>query len=184
MTTDAPDITELIRTQHAQVRELLDTVARIAPSGRRAAFEPLVRLLAVHETAEEEIVYPSIRTMGDGAGEVVSARKTEEDRAKKALAELEGTDPETDRFAELFTPFHAAVLEHAAAEEAQVIPLLLRADPDRRKAMGDLFRTAEAMAPTHAHRAAPESAIGNALVGPFVAMVDKVRDALRDARRD
>jgi hypothetical protein len=39
---------------------------------------------------------------------------------------------------------------------------------------------AEKFAPTHAHRMAPESAVGNLLVGPFVAMVDRVRDAIRD----
>ena len=50
--------------------------------------------------------------------------------------------------------------------------------------MGRAFQLAEAMAPTHAHRMAPESAIGNLLVGPFVSMVDRVRDAIRDATRD
>jgi hypothetical protein len=46
------------------------------------------------------------------------------------------------------------------------------------------LEVAEAMAPTHPHKMAPESAAGNLLVGPFVAMVDRVRDALRDARKD
>jgi hypothetical protein len=42
---------------------------------------------------------------------------------------------------------------------------------------------AEGMAPTRPHKAAPESAVGNLLVGPFVAMVDRVRDAFADAQR-
>ena len=71
-----------------------------------------------------------------------------------------------------------AVETHAASEERDVLPLLERTAVERRRAMGDLFLTAEAMAPTHAHRMAPESALGNVLVGPFVAMVDKVRDAI------
>jgi hypothetical protein len=35
------------------------------------------------------------------------------------------------------------------------------------------------MAPTHAHPHGPNSAIGNMVVGPFAAMVDKVRDKLK-----
>jgi hypothetical protein len=30
---------------------------------------------------------------------------------------------------------------------------------------------------------APEGAVSNMLVGPFVAIVDRVRDAIRDSRR-
>jgi hypothetical protein len=30
---------------------------------------------------------------------------------------------------------------------------------------------------------APESAVGNVIVGPFVAIVDRVRDVIRDAMR-
>jgi hypothetical protein len=37
------------------------------------------------------------------------------------------------------------------------------------------------MAPTHPHPHGPTSGIGNQLVGPFVAMVDKVRDKLAKA---
>jgi hypothetical protein len=40
------------------------------------------------------------------------------------------------------------------------------------------FVTAEMVAPTHAHRFAPESATGNLLLGPAVALFDRVRDML------
>jgi hypothetical protein len=40
------------------------------------------------------------------------------------------------------------------------------------------FVTAETMAPTHAHRFAPDSATGNLLLGPPVALVDRIRDLL------
>ena len=46
------------------------------------------------------------------------------------------------------------------------------------------FVAAETIAPTHAHRFAPESAAGNLLLGPGVALIDRVRDLLagRDPR--
>jgi hypothetical protein len=39
------------------------------------------------------------------------------------------------------------------------------------------------MAPTHAHKMAPTSATGNVVLGPFVAMVDRVRDAIKEHSR-
>jgi hypothetical protein len=50
--------------------------------------------------------------------------------------------------------------------------------------MRKVFMLVEQLAPTHAHRHAPESALGNLLVGPFVSIVDRTRDAIRDMLAD
>ena len=65
-------------------------------------FEDLVRLLAVHESAEEEVVHPTARRKLDHGDEVVESRLHEEDEAKRALTELydlgvEHPAPEQDR---------------------------------------------------------------------------------------
>lgn len=173
--------TTFIRRQHDQIRELFDAVEQAEPDARKEAFEPLVRLLAVHETAEELVIYPMARR-GEAGAEIVEQRKAEEDDAKKTLVDLERLDPASAEFSAALAAFRADVLEHAEAEELEVFPLLTEiADADELKAMTTLLETAEAMAPTHPHKTAPESAVGNLLVGPFVAMVDRVRDAIRDA---
>ncbi|MBV8303869.1 MAG: hypothetical protein JOZ04_06640 [Acidimicrobiia bacterium] len=46
-------------------------------------------------------------------------------------------------------------------------------------AMTEKLQAAEKLAPTHPHTHAPESAVGNLILGPFVAMADKVRNVLR-----
>lgn len=176
--------TTFIGRQHDQIRELFDAVASAAPEERAEAFTPLVRLLAVHETAEEMVIYP-MAARGEAGKEIVEQRKAEEDRAKKALVELEQLDPTTDGFLVALAAFRQDVFDHAAAEEDEVFPLLTEvADADGLKAMTKRLQLAEAMAPTHPHKAAPESATGNLLVGPFVAMVDRVRDALSDAKAE
>lgn len=182
--THTTDVVALIRQQHELIRELFATVRESAPAARAEAFEPLVRLLAVHETAEEEVVYPDVKLQGDDAQRAVAERLSEEDAAKKALAELEGMDAASAEFSQKLALFEHDVLEHASREDAEILPLLERHDRQRRETMGYAFTLAESMAPTHAHRMAPEGAVGNMLVGPFVAMVDRVRDAIRDARRD
>jgi hypothetical protein len=49
--------------------------------------------------------------------------------------------------------------------------------------MTGAIKVAERMAPTHPHPHGPDGPIGNLLVGPFVGMVDRVRDAIAAATR-
>ena len=87
------DVVTRVRRQHETIRGLFDDVEAASPARRAEAFQPLVRLLAVHETAEEMVVYPALLLAGSDARAVVQARKVEEDQAKKHLAELEGLTP-------------------------------------------------------------------------------------------
>jgi hemerythrin superfamily protein len=182
MTEDnGQDAVTLLQEQHGDIRELLRAV-EMTNTGRHESFEPLVRLLAVHETAEEMVVYPSLRREGDVGDAVAEARVAEEDEAKKALAELEQLDLDSAEFREQFSTFRAAVEAHADQEEREVFPLLEQVnDRDELQRMARALKLAEGIAPTHAHKAAPTSALGNALVGPFLSMVDRARDAIRDA---
>jgi hemerythrin superfamily protein len=175
----------ILREQHQTVRSLMATIKGAAPGSRGDSFEPLVRLLAVHETAEEMVVYPALRNgAGDAGARVAEARKQEEDQAKKALSDLERLDPASDAFMQAFESFSAAVEEHASAEEEEVFPLLARTtDAEALRGLGAQLEVAEGIAPTHPHKSAPESAVGNMLVGPFVSMVDRVRDLFHDATR-
>lgn len=183
-TSATTDIVGMLRDQHTEIRRLMYTVGQSPGADREEAFEPLLRLLAVHETAEEEIVYPAIEHADDAAAAIVAARRHEEDAAKKVLAELEGMDAGSAEFADRFVELSVAVEEHAAAEEREVFPYLAaRHDVGERESMGKAFAAAEMFAPTHAHAMAPEGAVANMVVGPFVAVVDRVRDAIRDARR-
>src|SRR4029079_7618758 len=97
-TSPRRDVVTHVRRQHETIRRLFDDVSNAAPAGRGAAFQPLVRLLAVHETAEEMVVYPALLLAGSEARAVVRARKSEEDQAKKQLAELEGMDASSRQF--------------------------------------------------------------------------------------
>jgi hemerythrin superfamily protein len=60
------DVLELLGRQHKLIGALFHQVERTTGPRRGAAFELLVRLLAVHETVEEEIVHPAMRRIDDG----------------------------------------------------------------------------------------------------------------------
>lgn len=182
--SDARTVTDLIRAQHVEVERLFTDVQGGSGEGRRQAFECLVRLLAVHETAEEEVIYPVVRRADPEGDKIVDARTAEESEAKSVLAELEKMGPEHEDFPTRLDDLRVAVLEHAQAEESSVLPVLERTqDADKLQSMATAVRAAEKLAPTHPHPHGPDSAIGNLAVGPLAAVVDRTRDAIRAATR-
>jgi hemerythrin superfamily protein len=177
-----PDIVDAVLEDHEEVRSLFTKFEASRPDHRGELWQVIVRALAVHETAEEEIVHPAVRRHVDGGDDIVVARLREEDEAKKALADLERLGPDHSDFPTRFAAFRHDVLSHAEQEEqTELAELRELVDPEERQKMGALFFVAKSVAPTHAHKAAPESALGNIVVGPFVAIVDRVRDTIRDA---
>jgi len=180
-TTQTSNITatELLRTQHQQVKQMFSELRGAKGDHRSQVFDCLRATLAVHETAEEMIVHPEARASGDEGKGIVEARLKEESEAKTMLSDLEKMGVDGDKFDETLRTFEAAVLRHAEAEEGQLFPLLERTcDAQKLRDMAAAIEVAEKLAPTHPHPHGPESAIGNMLVGPFVGMVDKVRDKL------
>jgi hemerythrin superfamily protein len=140
MTTADSDVTTVVLAQHKEVAKRLDTVQKATPSERAAEFDSLAALLDVHETAEETVIYPVLRKLGEEGTRVADARTKEEDAAKEVLGKLKGLDAASEDFAALFTEFSAKVHEHAASEEAEVIPLLTSSvSAEERQAMGSAF---------------------------------------------
>jgi hemerythrin superfamily protein len=179
--TDAvtPDPATFLQRQHDEVKQLFAQVEGAVGDDRADLFDSLVRLLAVHETAEEVVVYPAIRT-APGGDAIVEARLHEEDEAKEALAELEGLGTDDPSFGPKIAALRAAVLAHATSEEQTVFPLLREAIPAGHPSkMTAALELAEDMAPSHPHPDRTESGDTASLVsGRFVAIADKVRDAL------
>jgi hemerythrin superfamily protein len=173
------DVVDVIKAQHQQVRLLFSKLEGLTGEAALGPFQELTRLLAVHETAEEMVVYPALRKAPGGEA-VAERRKEEEAQAKQALSDLESLGPESAEFARGLASFKSMVEAHAGGEEDEVLPLL-RSHLDAQE-LGDmrkLFEAAEKAAPTHPHPHGPDGALGNLVVGPAVAIMDKVRDALR-----
>jgi hypothetical protein len=177
------NVVELLLQQHVQIKTLFKDVAAAKGRRKQELFEELVRLLAVHESAEEEVVHPTARRRIDDGDDIVEARLEEENDAKQALADLYelGVD-----HADFDTRLHAlaeAVIEHATQEETEEFSALLETlKPDELRRMAGAVKAAEAVAPTRPHPAAGESVTANLLVGPPMAVFDRTRDAVRDWR--
>lgn len=178
-TTDA--IT-FLREQHMRIRELFEEVQSAGGKEREAKFYELRRLLAVHETAEEEIIHPRARREVDHGGAIVDARLAEENKAKKQLAEIESVDIDSLEFDVLLGKLRDAVLTHAENEEREEFTRLhSELDEDELRRLRAAVEFAEATAPTRPHPGV-ESATANVLVGPFASMLDRAKDMISKPR--
>ncbi|AJP01891.1 hemerythrin [Streptomyces cyaneogriseus subsp. noncyanogenus] len=181
ITASDADVVALLMRQHGDIRNLFDEVERTGGDERRAAFRRLVHLLAVHETAEEEVVHPFTRASVPDGGKIVDDRLAEEREAKEVLSRLDGMDPDDPKFLPGLLALRLDVMAHARAEERYEFNHIRRsADQARLASMATALRAAEAMAPTHPHPGT-ESAARNMALGPIAAVMDRTRDAVRKA---
>ncbi|CAM5327997.1 hypothetical protein SALBM135S_09403 [Streptomyces alboniger] len=175
------DVVSLLMRQHGDIRNLFDEVEAATGEERREAFRRLVRLLAVHETAEEEVVHPFSRHALKGGEKVVEDRLAEEKAAKETLAELDDFDTEDPKFMPQLLMLRKDVQEHARAEERYEFTHIRRStDSASLAAMARAVKAAEAMAPTRPHPGV-ESAAANMALGPVAALMDRTKDAVRKA---
>jgi hemerythrin superfamily protein len=175
------DVIALLQGQHREIRRMFTELETAGGDRRQELFRDLVRLLAVHETAEEEVVHPEIRDLEPAAESVVDARLGEEHRAKELLTTLQSMGPDADGFDTLLVQLREDVLAHAEHEEREEFPFLrAHRPPERLRAMAATVRLAEAVAPTRPHPGV-ESAKANLLLGPPAAIMDRARDAIRSA---
>lgn len=175
------DVVAMLTRQHGDIRNLFDEVERATGDDRRDAFRRLVRLLAVHETAEEEVVHPVARRSFDGGDGVVEERLREEREAKEKLSRLDEMGTEDPRFLPLLMELRTDVMEHARSEERyEFTQLRRRTDPGQLATMAKAVKAAEAMAPTRPHPGV-ETGAKNIALGPVAAMIDRTRDTVRKA---
>jgi hemerythrin superfamily protein len=182
--TQARDVVDLLLEQHNQIKMLFSQVESAQGTRKRELFEELVRLLAVHESAEEVVVHPVARRKIERGDQIVENREQEEDHAKHALAELYDLGVDHPEFNNKLKKMADAVTQHASREEAEEFPSLRESiSVEQLRRMAGALRAAEAMAPTRPHPASGESAAANLLAGPPMAVFDRARDAVRDWRQ-
>jgi hemerythrin-like domain-containing protein len=177
------DLVTVLTGQHDRARALLadlrESVAIVAELTHDMAgpFRELVQLLATHEAAEEMVVYPKLRA-GLEEGRLAEECLAEEHEVKQLMAKLDKMAPAFFAFPGVLAEFEDRLVAHAEHEERAVFPILEdRLAPTERQELADNFLYVAARAPWHAHAHSPESAVGNAILGPVLATIDRVRDA-------
>ena len=112
------DAVDFLIGQHQQIKSLFEQTLDGSGKEREKAFLELRRLLAVHETAEEEFVHSRAKRIPDG-DKLVGARVEEEHEAKTVLAKLEKLDVNAEEFTRQLSKLRDAMLDHAEHEEKE-----------------------------------------------------------------
>jgi hypothetical protein len=175
--TTGPNVVDLITREH---RELLALCAELTGDGtdaarRRTIAQVLSAELSRHLSAEEQYLYPAVRsTVPDGYAMV--DREINEDRALlESLRLLEAAD-DSNR-AGRADDVCRRLTRHSDAADGDLLPMLLQmASVEDLIRLGNRVELAEEAAPTRPHPSTPSTPPWNKVVDPAVAVVDKVRD--------
>ncbi|HEX3426252.1 MAG TPA: hemerythrin domain-containing protein [Acidimicrobiales bacterium] len=178
---DSTDLIELLLEDHKTAETLLGKVGE-ADVDQSELFDQLVHDLVGHEVAEEEIVYPVVRSSIPQGDALADARIAEQQKAEELLSKMEQMDQKSAEFSDSMAKLRDEALAHAQAEEREVFPKLKEhVNEDRRSTLGQAYKTAKATAPTHPHPHAPNTPPGNMAAGSIAAVADRVRDAAKAA---
>ncbi|MCU0300937.1 MAG: CBS domain-containing protein [Candidatus Nanopelagicales bacterium] len=183
---DERDVVDLILARHADIRAQFEAVASAdrEDGELQVRFDELVRMLAVHEAVEEELIHPLAQDRLSEGESIVGERLAEEGEAKRTLAMLHELGVAHPEFDARFATFAQDVLAHAEAEEREELPALREAlTQEHLRALARLWLAAEAIAPTRPHPVVGETGLANMLAGPPLAVFDRVRDAVRRVQR-
>jgi len=147
---------------------------------RQELFQQLVAELVRHEVAEEEILRPVSKH--DAGEAIANARIKEESEAEGLLKEMEKLDPGSAEFTSKLAKLRREVERHAESEETKEFPrVAAKETTERLEQMGRAYEAAKRAAPTRPHPSTPNTPAANLLAGPFAAVADRARDAVRDA---
>lgn len=177
--TDVPeaarDVVAYLTFQHEQILGFVAATTDNNQDRRAAAFGALRRLIAVHETTEQEIVHPRARhELADGQA-LVPARLGEEEEIAARLGKLESLDLSSPSFYDEVTALESELRIHFCREEEQEFAGL-------RVQLGvrQLRRMANAV-----QLAAEASSVGGGrLSGPFTAMLEQAQYAISGCLQD
>ncbi|MEU0112634.1 hemerythrin domain-containing protein [Streptomyces bobili] len=180
-TLGGENVVDVLTRQHRQIKLAFLQAALPGPQ-RRRNFDRLMRLLSVHEAAEEAHVHPVARRVLRQGRELAANRLREEKEAKQLLINLRRTGPHATGYLRRLNEVRRAVTRHAAREEREEFRALRRVlSPTRLRILGAEVKLAHAYAPTRPHRWVNSEA-QNKLAAPFLGPFDRALDAVHRRR--
>lgn len=180
-----PDAITLLKTDHKRVEALFkkfEKAGENAHTTKRDIVDKIIEELSVHAAIEEQVFYPAVRAAVPEADDDVLEGLEEHHVVKWTLSELDGMDPEHERFTAKVTVLMESVRHHVEEEESDMFPKVREALG--RKALteiGDAMEQAKEVAPTRPHPRQPDEPPGNLMAGPAAAALDKARKAGMEA---
>jgi hemerythrin superfamily protein len=177
--SDDDDVLVELTKDHDEMREMFTALRGSVPGEEQ---QETVRRLTVevvkHAVAEETHLYPLMRKVLPGGGELTDHEIDEHAQVEELLKKLEKLDPTDAEYQPTLNKVMDDLEHHARDEEANVFPELRSTLPESELLkLGNRIRRTKKLAPTHPHPAAPDIPPWNKLAGPMAGLVDRARDA-------
>ena len=143
---ETPSATELLKTQHDEVRELFkqyDEAGENAHATRKRLIDEASRQLEIHSELEEKIFYPACRELEDEDARKMVGESVEEHLiVKRLIKELAGLSGSDERFESKAAVLKESVEHHADEEESDLFPAARKEfDDERLSALGTEMET-------------------------------------------
>ncbi len=134
-------VTTILKKDHRMVSGLIMTLQmtpRINGMVRKTLFDQIRNSVMVHAQAEEEILYPDMRSFMfmDGESKVDEAYRQHQ-QVKDLLNDLSTVDPTSDVFDSKFAEFKSKIEHHVKEEEREMFPIVRqRMSTDHQEELG------------------------------------------------
>ncbi len=184
MTGARADAVELLTADHREQQQLF-TIYESSTGDAGLAKETadrIIREISVHAVIEEMVLYPALRRWVEGGDEMAEHGLEEHEQLKELLASVDGKPGDDPQVRETMAQVKEINEDHIHDEEDEIFPALKRSvKEDKLMVMGETMAKAQKVAPTHPHPNLPSEPPGNLIVAVPVALLDRMRDALRGA---
>ncbi len=180
------DAIGVLKADHRTVEELFARFEKTGPRAyktRRSLVDRMIAELSVHAAIEEAVLYPAARSEVPVTESEVLESLEEHHIVKWELGELEGMDPEDERFSAKVAVLMENVRHHVKEEESTLFPALRRHLARARLVeLGDELVQRKPLAPTRPHPRGPDSPPQALAVDAVAGALDKARDLVRSVR--
>jgi hypothetical protein len=174
------DAITMLKDDHRSVEKLFSRFEKAGPRAfveKRKIVDRIIEELSVHAAVEEQLFYPVTRATVPAVEDVALESLEEHHVVKWMLSELDGMDPEDERFVPKTTVLIENVRHHVKEEEDEYFPEV-RSEL-RGKALtelGNAMAKQRETAPTRPHPRLPDTPPGNTRAGAAASVIDRVVD--------
>jgi Hemerythrin HHE cation binding domain len=128
----SPDIVDVLRHEHEQIRQLCTDVRRAGPERRGPVLAALHDAFHRHQVGELAVAHPAASDSGPNGDAIARSCQAEGEQIERSLGALGRLGVEHPDFDAGFAALSGALLEHAAHQEREEFPLLRRYVPTQR----------------------------------------------------
>jgi Hemerythrin HHE cation binding domain len=179
------DVVDVLGRQHNQVKYLQEQLEAIPAKKnggtaehvqRRVSILDMMRMrLAAHEAAEEEYLWPAVRSGVPDGDALADQAIGQEKHGDELLAALDGMTGDEEQFDELVDALMSALRKHVAFEDKVFLAVKEHLPAEQRDELGRKVQAAGSKTPTRQH---PHSPPGNRAADRLAAPLDRMRDSL------